>query len=349
MGWLAILVSGLVVVGDEELKLRPQEPPIQEEPPRFRFDELPRDGARTGRSLDTLLDAPFSAGRASFFHATLEIPPMESARPLEAGNVYARIRTTHARSNHEEGRARSAFGENDLDGTYHEFASLILSAAPLPGLELTARAVFAGWDEHHDRFEVFNGDGVPVITHEGQKIYGLGATSRHVNLSVLGFGAKLRVADVETVGADLAVAASLKIPFGRDRDLTHAGTTDLALAALASLPAGPFTVHAQLGGTLPFGEQTLFVDEEDAEISPFVFAGLGVTWRAFESFSIGLQVEANTSAFRDVEFLDRGPASAVLGTRALWGPFVFEMGLGAGFDWSASYQWLGFASFGVVF
>lgn len=348
MGWLAIL---LAVVGDGEPKLRPQEPPVQEEPPRFRFDELRRDGdaARVGRSLDTLLEAPFSAGRASFFHAALEIPPLESARPLEAGSVYARLRTTHARSNHEEGLARSAFGENDLDGTYHEFASLIVSGAPLPGLELTARAVFAGWDEHHDRFEVFNGDGDPVITHEGQKIHGLGATSRHVNLSVLGVGAKLRLADAESLGADLALAASLKIPFGRDRDLTHAGTTDLALAVLAGLPAGAFTFHAQLGGTLPFGEQTLFVEEEDAEISPFVFAGAGVTWRAGHAFSIGLQLEANTTAFGDVDFLDRHPASAVLGTRALWGPFVLEMGVGAGFDWSSSYQWMGFASFGVLF
>ena len=86
-----------------------------------------------------------------------------------------------------------------------------------------------------------------------------------------------------------------------------------------------------------------------AALSPFAFAGLGFTWRVNDGLAVGVQVEGNTTAFRDVDFLHRDPASAVLGLRTLWGPLVLETGLGAGFDWSSSYQWMGFLSIGLVF
>lgn len=330
----------------------PQDP--SEDPFRFR-PELEDGRTRTAadgpsaRSLETILDAPMPSGRPSFFHAALEVPPLQTARTLERGTVYARIRSTHARSNVHEGGGVSALGEDDVDATYREFASLLVSWSPLQSFELTARAVFAGWDEHHDRFELFNGSGEPIVSDEEKKILGLGATSRHLNLSVFGLGAKLQLWEAADRGFDFALASFVKIPFGRDRDLTHAGTTDVALAGLARFPVGLGAFHLQLGATVPFGEQNLFNETEDVSLTPFAFGGIGFTWRVADTVAVGIQVEGNTSAFRGVDFLDKHPASAVVGTRVLWGPAILETGFGAGFDWSASYQWMGFMSVGFVF
>lgn len=345
--------SGLIDPAYRTLRLEePQDP--SDDPFRFRpgLEEgrsRPGSAGPSPRSLETLLDAPLAAGRPSFFHAALEVPPLETARTLDRGTVYARLRSTHARSNWHEGEGFSARGEDDIDGTYREFASLLVSWSPLQTLELTARAVFAGWDEHHDRFELFNDSGDPIVSDEEKKILGLGATSRHLNLSVFGLGAKLQLWDAVDRGFDFALASYVKIPFGRSRDLTHAGTTDVALSGLARVPVGRGSFHFQLGATVPFGEQNLFNEREDVALAPFAFGGAGFTWRVAETVAVGIQVEGNTSAFRSVDFLRKHPASAVVGTRILWGPAVFEMGLGAGFDWSASYQWMGFASVGFVF
>jgi hypothetical protein len=109
----------------------------------------------------------------------------------------------------------------------HEWGALELAWGLVERIELGARAVFAGWAEHRDRFDLFDDAGDPLVFGEDQKIFGLGATSRHDNLSVLGVKVKGVLVDADAVGFDLALAASAKFPVGPVRDLTHARTTDL--------------------------------------------------------------------------------------------------------------------------
>ena len=164
-----------------------------------------------------------------------------------------------------------------------------------------------------------------------------------------GVGAKLRVWDAEAQSFDLSLAGFAKIPFGRDRALPYGDLTDVALAAVARIPVGPSAFHLHLGTTVPFGQEDLARRAPDAELASFAFAGAGFSWRVADAVAFGVQVEANTSAFRDVDLLQRHPASAVFGARAIWGDLVFEAGLGAGFDRMSGTPWMAFASVGLRF
>jgi hypothetical protein len=295
-------------------------------------------------ALEEILRSPFSEARANFFHAALEVPPLESADALPRGTLYVRLRAMTSRSNEE---TRGALKKDDFDGQYEEFGALVATWAPWERFEVTARAVYAGWDEKQDRFRLYDGAGTPIVTGESRKLLGIGATHRHANLSVFGVGAKWQF--LQSEAGEAAVSLSAKIPFGRDHDLTHAGTTDVALALLAGRTFGWGTLHAQLGVTVPFGEQNLFEDEADVDLNPFAFAAVGAVVPLSETWAVGMQLEANASAFRDVEFLDGTAVTAVVGVRKLFGRFVAEAGGGGGFDWSSSYQFMAFMVFGVVF
>ena len=294
-----------------------------------------------------LLRAPFSVARPSFFHAALEVPPLEPARPLAGGTFLLRVRSTHARSNwdwdDQAGPRRTSF-----DGTYHEWAAFEAAWGVIERIELSGRAVLAGWDEHQDRFNLFYGADLPLVSDEYRKILGIGATARHDNMSVFGLKLKTLLLDADRAGLDLSLAASAKFPIGRDRDLTHSGTTDLALTLLGSVPFSWGALHVNLGGVLPFGEQSLFVDRARIELHPFMQGAAGVTVPVTDSLALGLQIEGNTSSFREVEVLEEGPITAVAGIRKiLFDRLVLEVGGGTGFRWSSSYQWLIFASMAV--
>ncbi len=76
----------------------------------------------------------------------------------------------------------------------------------------------------------------------------------------------------------------------------------------------------------------------DDRAFPFFYCGLGVTWRALESTSVLLQLEGNTSAFKDVEFLAGGPLTVFAGVRQAFGDFFVEVGAGAGLLPDSSYD-----------
>lgn len=164
-----------------------------------------------------------------------------------------------------------------------------------------------------------------------------------------GVGAKLRVWDADAQSFDLSLAAFAKIPFGRDRALPYGDLTDVALAALARVPLGQGALHFSFGATVPFGQEDLLRRAPEAQLASFAFAGAGYTWRVADVVALGFQIEANTSAFGDVDLLQRHPASAVFGAKAIWGDLVFEAGLGTGFDRMSGTPWMAFASVGIQF
>lgn len=296
-----------------------------------------------------LLRAPFSVPRASFFHAALEVPPLESARPLAQGTLLVRLRDAQARSNWEWPN-RVGLRTTSFDGIYHEWGALDLAWGAVERIELGARGVYAGWDEHRDRFNLFDRSGQPLVFGEDQKILGKGATSRHENPSVLGVKVKGLLVDAGDHGFDLALAASAKFPVGPVRDLTAGGTTDLAFTLLGRLPVSWGALHASLGGTVPFGEQRLFVRSAGIDLEPFLHGAVGATWVVTESIALGLQLEANTSAFREVDVLERAPVTTVFGFRkALLDHLILEGGAGTGLFWRQSYQWLLFTSMAYEF
>jgi len=284
---------------------------------------------------DVLLDAPFSALRLSFFHAALEVPPLETARTLPPGFLFAQIDSSHARS--RKTADENGIG-NTFDGIFHEWAALDVMAGILPRLEGGVRIALSGWDEQKDVFFLFDEAGNPIVSDEAPVITGTGSSQRHDNVSDIVVKLKGLLLEEKMSFLDLSLLGSVKFPIARERDLTNAGTFDLNIALLASKDFGPVTVHVNAGGGFPIGENNLFVDSADVDLNPFFQGGIGVTWRALERTSILLQLEGNTSAFKEVDFLDGGPLTIFGGARQAFGDFFIEAGAGAGLLPDSSYD-----------
>jgi len=303
-----------------------------------------QEGDADSRSL--LLGAPFAVPRANYFHTALEVPPFEPARTLERDSVFLRLRTAHVHS--AEKRTIDGY-RNNFDGLYHEWAALECDWGVIDRLEIGTHIVYAGWDECIDHFELLDQTGNPIVLDEDRVIYGTGASKRHDNVSVVGLKAKALLLTAERSGLDLSFAPSVKFPVSRAGDLTSAGTYDLAFTLLASIPMRRVVLHANLGATVPLGDQNLFVPEAGIKLNPFVHGAIGATFTLPSEFAVGIQLEANSSAFRDVELLDDPPFTIVAGVRKLFGKLVVEVGGGTGLDWSSGYRYSSFFSVGYVF
>ena len=86
----------------------------------------------------------------------------------------------------------------------------------------------------------------------------------------------------------------------------------------------------------------------DAEPVPDQGA-FGANYEITPDLNAGVQIEANTSAFRDVEFFAKDPVTWFAGLRHRWDRFVLEGGFGMGFNRDSSYQYIWHVSFGWVF
>lgn len=293
---------------------------------------------------DTLLRAPFPAPRASFFHAALDVPPLASAETLPAGAVVARFSSTGTHSYEK----RSIDGiENHFDGAFRELFAAEGVFGVADGFELAVRSAFGGWDEHRDNFDLFDENGDFIVSDEDAHLAGE-ATKRHDNVTSVFLRGKLRFLGDD----DAATAAqfSLKIPVAPDRDLSNAGTYDVNLSILETVRCGDVTFHANAGVGVPLGDETLFEDDADVDLNPFVHGGIAADWSVADDFALGLQLEANTSAFRDVEFLEGAPVSVFAGARKFFGDgFWAEGGAGIGLAGEATYEWTYLVSVGIVF
>jgi hypothetical protein len=287
------------------------------------------------------VEAPFAAPRASFLHAAVLVPPLQRAATLEPGTVHLRARSAHA-SSHAQ---RTIAGiSNRFEGVFHEWLGLEAAWGAVPHLELTAATAYAGWDEHEDRFSLFDAAGTPIVRDEAGVIFGTASSKRHDNVSSLTLGAKRSWLAADEHGVDLALAAAVKLPVGRSRDLTHAGTEDVSLTTLVSVPLPFGTLHANAGATVPFGSQDLFVPAAGVDLEPFAHGGVGLSARLAERWAAGLQLEANGSAFRDVEFLRDPPVALVSGVRRVGRRLDVELGAGFGLERDSTYDWLAFAA-----
>jgi hypothetical protein len=267
------------------------------------------------------------------------VPRFESARPLDRGDVYVRVQSSHASSDNKEhdGGLQSDFG-----GLFHEWIALNLQWAPFHGIEVGGRIRITGWDEHQDRFEVVDENGDTIVTDEFRKFTGIGATSRHAGFSDVLLQGKGCLWELEEDHQlwNVSLASSVKIPIGRDENLTHAGTTDANVLALATAGFGAWTYHANVGYGYPFGEQTLFEDRLDIDLNPFVHGAVGVNWTICKQLAAGFQIESNSSAFREVDFFDGAPLSGFLGLRSRFDRALIEVGYGLGYPHDHSYQYL---------
>jgi hypothetical protein len=295
---------------------------------------------------ELILTAPFSAPRLSFFHATLEVPPLESARPLPSGDLYARITTTHASSIKDQNidGVKSHFG-----GLFHEWGALDVSLGVIPRLEIGGRIVVSGWDEKADKLQILDKNGRPIVRYEALDYYGIGVSGRNSNISNTVIRAKTLLYSSENPIFDLALASSVKIPIGRARNLTNAGTTDLNSFLLGSLFLNPVTLHANAGIGVPLGKQNLFVEGAGVDLNHFFHAGVGANWQINEGLAMGIQLEGNTTAFRKVPFLDYPAVTLFAGLRKFFGNLVVEGGVGTGLVPKGSYDYEYHLSVGYQF
>lgn len=310
------------------------------------FVALAGDGGGESAASEALLRAPFPAPRASFFHAALDVPPLASAKTLPAGAVVGRFSSTGTHSYEK----RSIDGiENHFDGAFRELFAAEGVFGLADGFELSVRSAFGGWDEHRDNFDLFDENGDFIVSDEDAHLEGK-ATKRHDNVTSVFLRGKLLFFEGEGGDAATSGQLSLKIPVAPDRDLSNAGTYDVNAAILETVRCGDVTFHANAGAGVPLGDETLFEDDADVELNPFLHGGIAVDWAVTGDFVLGLQFEANTSAFRDVEFLEGPAISSFAGARKFFGDgFWVEMGGGLGLASESTYEWTYLLSAGIVF
>jgi hypothetical protein len=283
---------------------------------------------------DDVMRAPFSVSHLSFFHSALEIPPLETAVTLPPDAFQLRLRSTWAQS-------LDGGVENGVDqrfaGVFNQWLVTDASWGLDDGLQLGGRVKYGGWKDSRDSFLVFDESGEPIVFGEDEIILGEGATSRHSGFTDLVLYARQTLSsEFET---DLAGLMSVKVPIASKRDLSNAGTYDVNLGLLRTQVSGATTWHANAGVGAPLGDQTLFTDEADVDLDPWIYAGLGVTWLLRDDLAWGIQLEGNTSAFSEVDFLDGSPLTMFTGLRKAYGPWALEGGVGTGFN-DQSYDWV---------
>jgi hypothetical protein len=295
---------------------------------------------------ELILTAPFSAPRLSFFHATLEVPPLEPAQLLPPGDLYIRVTTSHAPSTKNQNIGGV---ESDFDGVFHEWGALEASLGVFSQLEIAGRMVVSGWDEKYDKLTILDEKGYPIVRYEALDYYGTGVSGRNSNVSKIVLKGKTPLFSSENPTFDLAFAASGKFPIGRARNLTNAGTTDLNFFLLGSLFIKPVTLHVNAGVGVPLGKQNLFVEEAGIDLNYFFHAGVCANWQIHEGLALAIQLEANTTAFRDVPFLDYPAVTLFAGLRKFFGNLIVEAGVGRGLVHQGSYNWEYYLSVGYQF
>lgn len=327
------------------------------------FIGLIASGVMAGDQQDartTLLSAPFASQRANFLHAALGIPRLETAFVLPSKTWYARLGTDHTHSekgphvggSYMQREVREGRGVPDYYlGRYHRWIALELTRGMGLRTEVHARAGYAGWDEHIDHFYFFSPEGTPLVEGEYRDVYGIGPTGRDGDLADVVLQSKTELYEVVTPHSRhcVSLAASLKLPLGQANNLVDAGTVDPGLRLLATSVMGEIAVHLNAGVVVPLGEQNLFVEEADVDLDPMIVWGVGLIWLPTASVACGVQLEGNTSAFRDISFLKGDPITVLAGFRKLTLNYVIEAGLGIGFDTDTSYTWSFFFSLGKTF
>jgi hypothetical protein len=281
-----------------------------------------------------LMRAPFPGPHSNFFHSALEIPPLESAHVLDEDETQLQLRGTSASSTE---RSTEDGQPQEFDGRFDQVLLTDVAWGLGDGLELGGRLEIAGWAEEDDHFALLDAGGDPIVFGEQEVLSGEGASERHLGLTDVVLHARQTLDSAPD--AEWAGLVSLKIPSASKRDLSNAGTWDVNAGLQRSSVSGNRTLHANLGVGAPLGDQNLFVEEADVELDPWLYAGLGTNWLLRDDLSWGLQLEGNTGAFGDVEFLDRSPLTLLGGLRKAAGSWALELEAGTGLN-ALSYEWL---------
>jgi hypothetical protein len=91
------------------------------------------------------------------------------------------------------------------------------------------------------------------------------------------------------------------------------------------------------------------VEEAGVDLNHFFQAGVCANWQIKKDFSLGIQLEGNTAAFRDVAFLDYPAVTLFAGLRKFFGNLFVEGGVGTGLIHKGSYDYEYHLSVGYYF
>jgi hypothetical protein len=163
----------------------------------------------------------------------------------------------------------------------------------------------------------------------------------------------LRLKGAYPVQSDLHIGglAELKIPlFASSRDYLTGRQVDLGISGQLSYyfqhpSSGDFATHLQAGVVFPIGDPRLFRNGEDG--TPFLFFAAGLAWAPHDYFSVGVQVEGQTSPWNELDVLE-SPAITFSGFTKVQINRNIYLDFGAGFgltDLSADFQ----GSLGLTF
>ncbi len=142
------------------------------------------------------------------------------------------------------------------------------------------------------------------------------------------------------MGMSVGALAEIKIPVAAQENFLSSGTVDIALAGLFSMQfSEDWAAHLNLGVVFPFGDANLFLDSDDISTLPStndlataVSVTAGGTYRVIPRFSVGAQLEYNSSPFQNVSAFDDPATLFILFGRLEMDHYAFfSLAMGTGF------------------
>lgn len=272
---------------------------------------------------DYFASHPYAGTRNGGSHSLIHLPPLEEAitYPADTWHASAKIDYTMVRFSETVGTGTSEWKTATISEIF-EVDYAILNWLEV-GIRLTTGEVFESGDDDLVLFQ----NNIQIIP----------ADDRGFALESIIVRGK---AAFPNSIVDFGLLVEFKIPTTDEKNFLTADTFDVAVSALFTKHfGGDWALHANVGMTLPIGETEFFRDNDDFstlpdtnDVSSVVHFGVGVTWRIWKDFTLGLQVEGNTAVFQEVSVLDDSQFAATLhGRYKMAEDAFFSAALGTGF------------------
>ena len=237
---------------------------------------------------------PYPSPRNNTFHSLINIPPMESSATLPEFTFAFRSSFDYDTANV---RKTSEGGLTQYNAYHHsESSQFDYGVNPLiqVGFRLTGGEVRATSSTRVTAFE----SGTQIV-RRGDREY---------NLESLVLRGKVHH-DLFTF-METGLLAEIKLPLDNRYDFLTASTVDFGLSLLATKKWEYLALNVNVGGVFPIGSADDIFRAND-EFGAVLAFGAGLVYSR-RRFAVGVQIEGNTSPFKDISVL-RNPVAQMIG------------------------------------
>lgn len=236
---------------------------------------------------------PYPATRNNGFHSLIHYPPMEGAAVLPQYATAFRSSIDFDSSNIKE---VDEGGTTRFNGRHHSEITQVdygLDSMVQVGFRLTGGETRASSGTRSTVFE------------SGTQIVRRGARDYNFESIIL----RTKVHHDFLTFMETGLLFEVKFPLDARFDLLTADTIDVGMTLLMTRHWGPLAFHLNIGGVAPFGNfEDIFRTFDGAR--PVLTYGAGLVYSP-GSFSVGLQIEGNTSPFDEISVLQESVGQVI--------------------------------------